>query len=94
LISAEEGRARMHQLSQYIGERARFRERWLDSLPKLEAPMNLIWAKEDPIAVPAIPEALARLCPRAKLEWLEGLGHYPMLEDPARWAAALSAVLG
>lgn len=94
LINSDDGRARLHPLSQYIGERARFRERWIDSLPKLEVPMNLLWAKEDPIAVTAIPEALARACPKAKTTWLDGLGHYPMLEDPARWAASLSAMLG
>jgi pimeloyl-ACP methyl ester carboxylesterase len=44
----------------------------------------VLWGRRDPVAVPAIAEALAGETPGARLVWMEDLGHYPQLEDPAR----------
>jgi pimeloyl-ACP methyl ester carboxylesterase len=43
----------------------------------------------DPIALPAVAQRLAAEIPGARLTWLDDLGHYPMLEDPERWSAAV-----
>jgi pimeloyl-ACP methyl ester carboxylesterase len=45
------------------------------------------------VAVPAIAEALARETPGAELVWMDDLGHYPQLEDPARVVAELDRFL-
>ena len=88
-ITHRDGRYRVHQLSSYIDERYRFRERWVGALRRLDLPALVLWARRDPVAVPAIAEGLAERIPGASLEWLDELGHYPMLEDPEAWAGRL-----
>jgi len=92
LIRAD-GRARLPAISGYMNERVRFRDRWIGALTRLDLPTHVLWANRDPIAVPAIAEALAGEIPGARLAWLDGLGHYPMLEDAERWALAARAFL-
>lgn len=87
------GRARMHRLSSYLDERVRFRDRWIEPLTRLDVPAHVLWGRRDPIAVPAIAERLAAQLPGARLTWLDELGHYPMVEAPARFAAAANAFL-
>ena len=48
--------------------------------------MHIVWGRKDPIAVPAIAQALMDETPGAALSWLDGLGHYPQTEDPDRFA--------
>lgn len=45
-------------------------------------------------ATPAQSEATARKIPGAHYATMEGLGHFPMCEDPQRFLAALAPVLG
>jgi pimeloyl-ACP methyl ester carboxylesterase len=73
-------------ISSYLDERTRFRERWIGALRKLDLPAHVLWGRRDPVAIPAIAEALAETIPGARLTWLDELGHYPMLENPTRWA--------
>ena len=67
----------------------RFRERWVGALEHLDIPAHILWGRRDPIAVPAIAEALAGEIPNARLTWLDEEGHFPMLEAPDKWAAAI-----
>lgn len=91
LLTAADGKARMPQLTRYLIERKRFWHRWIGALTRLDIPCHVLWGDRDPVAVPAIAEAVADECPTAELEWLTGLGHYPMVEDPDRWASAALA---
>ena len=45
---------------------------------------------DDPVAVAAIGEALYEEIPNAHITRIPGVGHYPMLEDPARWGTAVT----
>lgn len=91
LLAREDGRLRMPQITRYLQERRRFRHRWIGALTRLDLPCHVLWGRQDPVAAPAIGQAVADETPGAALTWLDGLGHYPMLEDPEAWA---SAVLG
>ena len=88
-----DGRLRMHAISGYIGERYRFRARWVGALERFDRPALVLWARRDPVAVPAIGRGLAEIVPGARLEWLDELGHYPMLEEPQAWSERLLAFL-
>jgi pimeloyl-ACP methyl ester carboxylesterase len=88
LLIRDDGRERLPAISGYLHERRRFRQRWIGALTRLDLPVHVLWAREDPVAVAAIAEQLAREIPGARLSWLEGVGHYPMLEAPERWAGA------
>jgi pimeloyl-ACP methyl ester carboxylesterase len=92
-VERDGGRARLPAISSYLDERVRFRSRWIGALTRLDLPTHILWARRDPVAVPAIAEMLAGEIPGAELSWLEDLGHYPMLEDPDRWTLAARAFL-
>jgi pimeloyl-ACP methyl ester carboxylesterase len=87
-IVHRDGRAALPRISSYLDERVRFRSRWVGALASLDIPAHLLWGRLDSVAVPKIAEALAETIPGASLTWLEGLGHYPMLEGPERWSKA------
>jgi len=85
-----DGKRRLPQIISYVNERTRFAERWIGALTRLDdLPTHVLWGTEDPVAVMAIAEALAGEIPGAELERLEGLGHYPQLEDPERTAESI-----
>jgi len=83
LIRHKDGLRALPQTICYIGERYRFYERWTGPLARLDIPARVIWGRRDPVAVPAIAQRLADTIPDAGLEWLDDVGHFPMLEDPA-----------
>jgi len=73
----------------YVNERYRFYQRWTGPLARLDIPVRVIWGRRDPVAVPAIARRLADTIPTAGLDWLDDLGHFPMLEDPSAVAAVI-----
>ncbi len=83
------GRDCLPAVSTYLDERVRFLPRWWDALGQLDLPCQVLWGDRDPIAVPAIAEAVAAQVPGSELRWLEGVGHYPMLEAPEAWSSAV-----
>lgn len=83
------GRTVLPKISSYLDERVRFRERWVGALERLDLPAHILWGRSDPVALPAIAEALAAEIPSARLAWLEGVGHFPMLEAAERWGGAV-----
>lgn len=87
------GRERLGDISQYLRERVRFWHRWIGALRELDRPAHVLWGRADPIAVPAIAEQLAREIPDCQLSWLDRAGHYPMVEDPPGFAAAVRGFL-
>lgn len=73
----------------YVSERYRYYQRWTGPLRRLDIPVRVIWGHRDPVAVPDIARRLADTVPTAGLDWLDDLGHFPMLEDPPAVAAAI-----
>lgn len=63
------------------------------SLARLSAPVLVYGGELDLIPVSALEQA-ARLFPRGEAAVQPGAGHYPWLDDPAAFAAALGAFLG
>ncbi len=94
LLRSGDGHLRLPTIVGYYDERIRFARRWHGALETLDLPLLVLWGRRDPVAVPAIAEKVAAETPTARLEWLDALGHYPQLEDPATVAAALNAFLG
>lgn len=79
------GRKVIHQLTNYINERYYFWHRWIGALKETQIPTKIIWAKNDPIAVPIIAELLHEEISNNKLYWIEDCGHFLMLEKPKVW---------
>jgi pimeloyl-ACP methyl ester carboxylesterase len=91
LLSRDDGVARLPAIIQYLGERTRFRRRWIGALERCDVPLLVAWGRRDPVAVMAIAEKLARGTPGARLETWDDLGHWPQVEDPARVVRTVAA---
>ncbi len=85
------GRERLPAISSYLAERRRFWQRWIDALERFDRPTLVLWGRRDPVAVARIATRLHAEIPKAKLRWLDELGHFPMLEDPEGWAEAVTS---
>lgn len=94
LLSRDEGVRRLPQLIRYMTERVRFERRWVGALARVDIPTLVAWGEQDPVAVLAIAERLARETPRAQLVTWPELGHYPQIEDPIAVAATLADFWG
>lgn len=81
LLRFRDGHLRLPKINRYIKERHLYWHRWIGTLKQLDIPAGIVWGTEDPVAVPHIAEQLDREIPQSNLVWLEGLGHFPQLED-------------
>jgi pimeloyl-ACP methyl ester carboxylesterase len=54
------------------------------------SPLTIVWGIDDPIAVPAMADRLVAARPEARVVRLDGVGHYPMVEAPDRFVAAVT----
>jgi len=54
------------------------------------SPLTVVWGTDDPIAVPAMADRVEASCPDARVVRLDGVGHYPMVEAPGRFASAVT----
>ena len=59
------------------------------ALARIEAPVLLLHGREDPVVPVDGSIAMARVIPRSELRVYGGVGHWPAVEDPDRYAAAL-----
>jgi len=80
------GRNVLHQTTQYIKQRYSYWQRWIGALKTTDLQIQILWAKNDPVAVIEIAELLHQEIRKSDLILLENLGHFPMLEDPKLWS--------
>lgn len=88
IISTNDGHRINHRLGQYLNERQRERDRWVEVMQKTKVPMRLICGMLDPVSGPSIAERYAELIPNADIVRLASLGHYPQVEGPSETLAA------
>lgn len=84
LISNNDGHRLSYTLLHYIPDRRKHRERWVSALRESKIPVKLICGGADPVSGQHMYEYFRELVPRAEAELLDGIGHYPQLEAPAR----------
>jgi pimeloyl-ACP methyl ester carboxylesterase len=90
LISAEGGECLLPRHARYIGERRRNESRFTPPVVQHPSPLTVVWGTDDPIAVPAMAGRLSSARPDARTVLLDGVGHYPMVEAPGRFVAAVT----
>lgn len=78
----------------YIEERRANEARFTGAIESHPSPLHVVWGPDDPIALASMAERLRTARPDATLQWVGGAGHYPQIEDPDAYVAALDAVLG
>jgi pimeloyl-ACP methyl ester carboxylesterase len=94
LVSHLDGHRALARLIRYIEERRANQDRYTGPIERHPSPLSIIWGADDPIALVAMTDRLQEARPDSSLSILDGVGHYPMLEAPDRFSAAVSAALG
>ncbi len=86
MMTHNNGKAVLHKVTQYIKQRYTYWNRWIGALRDTDLPIEIVWAKNDPVAILKIAETIHQETKNSRLTVLGNLGHFPMLEDPERWA--------
>jgi pimeloyl-ACP methyl ester carboxylesterase len=89
LLAHNGGQRILDKLIYYLHERITYAPRWHGALRDWQGDLALAWAQLDPICTEAVLQAVLALRPSVPLTRLEGLGHYPQLEDPGSVAAVI-----
>lgn len=82
-----------HKLIGYTFERTRHAERWHGAVRDWPGPLSFVWGLQDPVATTNVLDGLRDLRPKAPVFELPELAHYPQIEDPASFHAALTRTL-
>jgi pimeloyl-ACP methyl ester carboxylesterase len=77
----------------YIEDRRAEERRFTGAIETHESPLSVVWGADDPIAIVAMTGELLRARPGTDVTILDDVGHYPMIESPTRFAAAVAAAL-
>jgi len=63
-------------------ERGRHGERWVKALLQTRVPIRLVNGPEDPVSGASIVKRFREFVPNPDVVVLDGIGHFPQLEDP------------
>jgi pimeloyl-ACP methyl ester carboxylesterase len=88
-ILRDEGHTMLPRLIRYIEERRQNQARFTGAIERDPSPLHIVWGLDDPIAVPSMVDTLLAARPDATVVRLDGVGHYPMVEAPARFLEAV-----
>lgn len=91
LLIRADGKRALPKVIRYIRERHQFRQRWVGALEHAQIPLCLIDGVEDPISGKSTVQRWRELLPEAIVVELDGVGHYPQIEDADRVFAAAEA---
>ena len=93
LNAHDDGHRLLPRTIRYIEDRRAEERRYTGPIETHPAPLGVVWGKLDPIAVHAMAERLVAARPGTPLITLEDVGHYPMVEAPDRFVAAVLELL-
>ncbi len=86
LMRFNQGRHCLAAISRYTLERQTYWQRWIGALQTTDKAIEIVWPKEDPIAVSEMAEVILQETNRSRLHWIDDCGHFPMLERPQTWS--------
>jgi pimeloyl-ACP methyl ester carboxylesterase len=81
LLQRDGGRQALARLIGYMEQRRRHRERWVGALIGTSVPRRLICGAVDPVSGAHLARRYRELVPDPDVVLLDGVGHYPQLED-------------
>lgn len=90
---ADGGLALLPRTIRYIEDRRAEERRFTGAIEAHPSPLGIVWGELDPVAVHAMATTLVGARPGTPLTTLDGVGHYPMVEAPERFAAAVLDLL-
>jgi pimeloyl-ACP methyl ester carboxylesterase len=93
LASRADGHKMLARTIRYIEDRRAEERRFTGPIETHPSPLTIVWGDRDPVAVHPMAERLHSVRADSTLVTLDGVGHYPMVEAPERFAAACTAAL-
>ena len=84
LVEHGGGRQALARLINYMEQRRRNRARWVGALVGSSVPRRLVCGADDPVSGAHLAVRYRELVPDPDVVLLDGVGHYPQLEDPDR----------
>ena len=93
LARLRDGQPLLPRTIRYLEDRRAEERRFTGAIERHPSPLAVVWGDRDPIAVVAMVAELRRARPDVAVTILDGVGHYPAVEDPARLATAVLAAL-
>jgi pimeloyl-ACP methyl ester carboxylesterase len=93
-VVREQGQRLLPRLIRYIEERRANERHFTGAIETDPSPLHVVWGLDDPIAVPSMVDTLLAARPDATSVRLDDVGHYPMVEAPARFLDAVLPALG
>jgi pimeloyl-ACP methyl ester carboxylesterase len=93
LICRDGGNCLLPRTIRYIEDRRRAETRYTGAIERHTSPVGVVWGADDPIAVSEMTSLFVQRRPDATIRLLHGVGHYPMLEAPSEFLAAVEDVL-
>lgn len=88
-----DGHTLLARTIRYIEDRRAEEERFTGAIERHPSPLGVVWGALDPVAVVAMTTRLLAARPDTTLVVLDDVGHYPMLEAPGRFSAAVLGLL-
>jgi pimeloyl-ACP methyl ester carboxylesterase len=93
-IVHDDGHLVLPRLIRYIEERRANERRFTGAIEADPSPLHVVWGLDDPVAVSSMVDTLVAARPDATVIRLADVGHYPMMEAPARFLQAVLEGLG
>jgi pimeloyl-ACP methyl ester carboxylesterase len=88
-ILRHDGQLVLPRTVRYLEERRANERRFTGAIETDPSPLTVVWGLDDPVAVPSMVDTLVAARPDAVVTRLDGVGHYPMVESPARYLDAV-----
>jgi pimeloyl-ACP methyl ester carboxylesterase len=93
LTDHHDGFPLLPRLIRYLDDRKAEEARFTGAIEKHSSPLGVVWGDVDPVAVYPMTDRLLDARPGTPRITLEGVGHYPMIEDPGAFATAVLQLL-
>jgi len=88
-FSGQDGQRLAAALLHYIADRAVDGNAWINAMETNTAPTAFIWGPSDPVSGEHMIAEVERRMPGVPIARLAGVGHWPMIEDPAAVSSTL-----
>src|SRR5262249_50898101 len=93
LVVRDGGDRLLPRTIRYVEERREHEGRWTGAIERHPSPLTIVWGDADPIAVWPMAERLQDARPDGRRGGRGEIGHYPMLEAPEEFTAAIEHAL-